>query len=233
MKQVMTLRPADAIAAGLSAETLSKVLRHAGVPFSENNLPETATVPAVCVWGFDALLAVDRLQSGIIAFDGPCASGKTTLAQYIADVLGLCQVHIDDFFLRPEQIKPERYAQPGGNIDWERFREEALLPLQAGRPFAYRPLDWKTHQLTAPKMITPTPVSIVEGVYSMHPSLRDQYTLAIFVEASLATRRGRLLRRNGEAMLARFDAEWIPREELYFASCGVRDACQVRISTEI
>ena len=57
----------------------------------------------------------------ILALDGPCASGKTTLAGEMGRKFGWSVVHMDDFFLRPEQRTPERYALPGGNVDHERF----------------------------------------------------------------------------------------------------------------
>ena len=34
---------------------------------------------------------------------------------------------MDDFFLRPEQRRPERFAEPGGNVDRERFAAEVLV----------------------------------------------------------------------------------------------------------
>lgn len=41
--------------------------------------------------------------------------------------------HIDDYFLRPEQRTETRLAQPGGNVDYERFAEEILNPLKSGK----------------------------------------------------------------------------------------------------
>ena len=39
----------------------------------------------------------------VIAIDGGAASGKTTLAGELAKRFGGACVHMDDFFLRPEQ----------------------------------------------------------------------------------------------------------------------------------
>ncbi len=77
----------------------------------------------------------------LIAVDGRCAAGKTTLAAQLQKDLGCDVIHMDDFFLRPEQRTEERLRQPGGNIDWERFREEVLTPFRQGAPFSYRPYD--------------------------------------------------------------------------------------------
>ena len=61
----------------------------------------------------DALL--QNQEHVLIAIDGSCTSGKTTLAAALQEKY-LCGVfHMDDFFLRPEQRTDERFAEPGGN----------------------------------------------------------------------------------------------------------------------
>ena len=65
-------------------------------------------------------LPQDR-QPLIVALDGRCASGKTTLAALLQQQTGCSVVHMDHFFLRPEQRTRERLEQPGGNVDYERF----------------------------------------------------------------------------------------------------------------
>ena len=70
----------------------------------------------------------------LVAIDGRCAAGKTTLAASLQAQLGCNVFHMDDFFLRPEQRTPERLHQPGGNVDFERFLTEVLRPLYDGDP---------------------------------------------------------------------------------------------------
>ena len=57
----------------------------------------------------------------LIAIDGPAASGKTTLAARLEKRYGADVLHMDDYFLQPHQRTPDRYAEPGGNVDRERF----------------------------------------------------------------------------------------------------------------
>ena len=59
----------------------------------------------------------------IVAIDGKCTSGKTTLAGRLAEIYDCNVFHMDDFFLRPEQRTAERFAEVGGNVDYERFQE--------------------------------------------------------------------------------------------------------------
>ena len=75
----------------------------------------------------------------IVAIDGPCASGKTTLAKQLSEGFDGFVIHMDDFFLRPEQRTKERFSEPGGNLDRERFWEEVLVPFRAEKEFSFRP----------------------------------------------------------------------------------------------
>ena len=127
----------------------------------------------------EALLAQNG--AAIVAIDGKCTAGKTTLAAGLAEMLDCNVLHMDDFFLRPEQRTPERYSQPGGNVDYERFREEVLLPLKAGKAFSYRPFDCSTFTLSAPVAVTPKKLNIVEGTYCLHPYLDYVYNLKLFL----------------------------------------------------
>ena len=59
----------------------------------------------------------------LVAIDGRCGSGKTTLGEYLKGQLDCNLFHMDDFFLRMEQRTPDRMKETGGNVDYERFYE--------------------------------------------------------------------------------------------------------------
>ena len=151
----------------------------------------------------------------IVAIDGKCTSGKTTLASKLAEIYDCNVFHMDDFFLRPEQRTAERFAQVGGNVDYERFREEVLLPLKSGRAFSYRPFDCSTFTLAAPVAVTPKKLNIIEGTYSHHPYFGDPYDLKILLTVDEKTQRQRILERP-PFLHKRFFEEWIPMENRYF-----------------
>ena len=88
---------------------------------------------------------------------------------------------MDDFFLRPQQRTPERYGQPGGDVDYERFQAEVLIPLKRGEAFFYRPFSCKTFSLDDAVEITPKALNIVEGTYCMHPYFGEIYDLKLFL----------------------------------------------------
>lgn len=166
----------------------------------------------------------------IVAIDGRCASGKSTLAKQLEENYGWPVVHMDDFFLRPEQRTSERYAQPGGNIDYERFSAEVLAPCSRGERVCYRPFDCHTMTLSDPVALPDSPVVIVEGSYSCHPALREFYDLKIFLSVEPRTQMERIIAREGEPYAQVFRQKWIPLEEAYFAAYDVEHGCDICFS---
>ena len=173
---------------------------------------------------------IDRLlktnSQVIIAIDGNCTSGKTTLAKQLAEIYDCNVFHMDDFFLRPEQRTEERFAEVGGNVDYERFREEVLLPLKSGTVFSYRPFSCSTFTLSDPVSVQPKQLNIVEGTYSLHPYFGDVYDLKIRLTISPELQRQRVLERP-EFLHKRFFEEWIPMEDRYFVGFQISQKCDV------
>ena len=170
----------------------------------------------------------------LVAIDGRCASGKTTLAGKLAErcesVLQVDHVHVihmDDFFLRPEQRTRERLSEPGGNVDRERVLEEVLIPIAEGRSCTFRPFDCRIQGLKSPILIEPGRITIVEGAYSCHPLLREFYDLKIFMDVEPEEQMRRIRIRNGEEGAEHFRTRWIPLEERYFTELHVREACDI------
>ena len=166
----------------------------------------------------DALLKQEGFA--VVAIDGSCTAGKTTLAGQLATKYDCNLIHMDDFFLRPEQRTPERFAEIGGNVDYERFREEVLTHLRRGKPFSYRPYDCSTGMLKAPVEVQPKKLTIVEGTYSQHPYFGDAYDLRIYLRVSEQLRTERIHKRP-EFLRKRFFEEWIPMEQQYFKAFSI------------
>ena len=160
----------------------------------------------------------DLLNTGkqiVIAIDGNCTAGKSTLASVLEKEYNCNVFHMDDFFLRPEQRTAERYAEPGGNVDYERFREEVLVPLKTGGAFAYRPFSCKTFKLSDSVAVTPKPLNIVEGTYCLHPYFGNVYDLKLFLSIDPQLQKQRLYQRP-QHVQERFITDWIPMEKQYF-----------------
>lgn len=174
----------------------------------------------------DSLLEAGNVK---LAIEGSSASGKTTLAALLEQIYGCTVFHMDDFFLRPEQRTIARFAQPGGNIDKERFLDEVLLPLSRGESINYRRFDCSTFTLTEPVSVTPKRLTVIEGAYSMHPELSEYYDLSVFLNISPELQKKRIEHRNSPEMAVRFFNEWIPMERKYFEAFDIEDCCNMSI----
>lgn len=170
-----------------------------------------------------------KSQSVVVAIDGGSASGKTTLSQMLEELYDCTVFHMDDFFLRPEQRTPERFAEVGGNVDRERFLEEILIPMKENKPISYRRFDCGTFTLCQPTIVVPKRLIIIEGVYSMHPELAPYYDLSVFLNISPELQKERIERRNTPQMVQRFFEEWIPLENIYFSEMKVKQRCEISI----
>ena len=140
---------------------------------------------------YDRLLTVirallDRQTRVIAAIDGRCGAGKSTLAAQLQAQLSCRVFHMDDFFLRPEQRTAARLAQPGENVDHERFLSEVLKPAQRGEAVVYRPFRCARQALDEPVTVPAARLTIVEGAYACHPALWDSYDLRVFLTVDAA-----------------------------------------------
>lgn len=165
-------------------------------------------------------------SSIIIAVDGFCASGKTTLSSALEKSLDCNIFHADDFFLRPEQRTPERLREIGGNMDRERLLSEVILPLKSEKAFSYRPFLCHSQKYGDEINITPKRISIIEGSYSCHPMLSDYYDLKLFITVSQKEQRQRILKRNPEKA-EMFFQRWIPLENEYFSSFKIMEKADI------
>ena len=177
----------------------------------------------------DALL--ESGQPLTIAIDGGAASGKSTLAALFADIYDCNVFHMDDFFLPPERKTQTRLAEPGGNVDYERFAAEVGKGLKSGGTFSYRPYNCKTGGFKETVTVSPKALNIVEGVYSLHPTLAGLYGFRLFLKTDTSTQTERIRKRSGEDMLPRFINEWIPLENAYFEKLGIEQACDLVFKT--
>ncbi|MCI6176418.1 hypothetical protein MR772_07775 [bacterium] len=181
-------------------------------------------------------LAAQHLQGVpaplLIALDGRCAAGKTTLANRLAEQYGWGVIHLDDFFLQPAQRTSQRLAEPGGNLDRERLISEVLLPLTRHRPGVYRVFDCRTMGFAAvPRPLPAAPVVLLEGSYACHPDLRPLCGLHVFLTVDPGEQLRRLTARN-PARLQDFRTRWIPMEEQYFRYFHIPETCDLTLVSD-
>ncbi len=168
----------------------------------------------------------------LIAIDGNCCAGKTTMAARLGSMLPANVFHLDDYFLQPQMRTPERLRQPGGNVDAERFLEEVLLPAKRGETAQVRKYDCHEDMLFAPVLVSPSRIAIVEGAYSLHPILMPHYDLKVFCRIDPALQLSRIRARNGAEALKVFQSRWIPLENHYFHALDILAQCDIIIDAK-
>lgn len=164
----------------------------------------------------------------LLAIDGPCTAGKTTLAAKLQERYNCTVIHMDEFFLRPAQRTQKRLAEPGGNVDYERFHEEVLLPLKTEEAFSYHPFSCKTFTLSESVQVMPKQLNIVEGTYCLHPYLDDVYNLKLFLSIDPELQKQRIYQRPHHVQ-SRFFTDWIPMEKLYFDFYGIPGLADIKV----
>lgn len=172
---------------------------------------------------------ISQKSNAVIAIDGCCASGKTTLAEKIAEKFGAQLIHADDFFLPPEMRTAERLAMPGGNIHFERFAEEVINGIKGGKTFEYRIFNCKTGGYDGTKTVDPSKPIIIEGAYSLRSEFADIYDYKIFMSVDERIQLDRILKRNGNEALEIFKSKWIPLENKYFEHFNIEEQCDMVI----
>ena len=182
----------------------------------------------------------------VAAIDGMCGSGKTTCAEWLARKYGCSVIHMDDFYLPVPLRTPQRYAEPGGNVHYERFLDEIVKPLAAlrkkvqnarqpfgmmdGEMLVYRKFDcMHMDYADEPVRIPVTPLLVIEGTYSLRREFLPLYDITAFMTCSKETQKARLLKRNGRERWEMFRTKWIPLECAYFDSMHPADAAMYRI----
>ena len=175
---------------------------------------------------------LSKKSNPVIAIDGPCASGKTTLAALLTEKYGFQIIQADSFFLPPEMRNEERLSQAGGNVHYERFNREVACGIKSGKEFIYGIYSCRTGTVTSSRPVSPLKPIIIEGSYSMHPEIQITYDLKIFIEADYETRLRRILERNGAEGLEIFKAKWIPLENRYFEEAGIKAKCDIKIKAD-
>ncbi len=158
--------------------------------------------------------------SAVVAIDGMCASGKSTVAAFLASVFDCNIIHVDDFFLPSDKRTTERLSEVGGNMHREKLASVLQDALRGD--FSYRPYQCWRQKEGESVYFHNKPLLIVEGSYSMHPELREYYDITAFSKISAEEQLARIKARDPE-LVDRFVKEWIPMEERYFEAMNISE----------
>ncbi|WP_433203919.1 uridine kinase family protein [Nocardia sp. CA-107356] len=156
----------------------------------------------------------------LVAVDGPAGAGKSTLAASLAVMCDAQVVHTDDF-------APANNELPW----WPRLVRQVLEPIARGRCGRYQRYDWDEHALAEWHDVVPGGVLVLEGVSSARAAVRDQLSLAIWIDTPRAVCLARGLERDGRHTLPLWEA-WMAAEEAHFAADRTRDHADLIVPGE-
>ena len=180
------------------------------------------------------LIPVLLEEARLIVIDGPCGSGKSTLAGLLARLYQTAPIPMDDFFLPFEMRTPERLGQPGGNVHYERFEQEVLDRLEAGKPVRWNRFNCSDGTLS-PREIPAADVIVIEGSYSHHPALREKLiqlnALLVYLSVDGEEQLRRIEKRD-PSLRHMFETRWIPLEKNYFEAYDIQGTADLVIESE-
>ncbi|NLJ97519.1 MAG: uridine kinase [Clostridiales bacterium] len=172
-------------------------------------------------------------KPSIIAIDGMCGSGKSYLADLLASRYESNVFHMDDYFLPLDMRTESRLTEPGGNVHYERFKEEVLDPLSLHKDVIYKPYICGLWKYDEPRKVEIKKLNIVEGSYSMHPYLNKAYDLSIFLEVDESEQHSRISQRKEKNDVQQFIDKWIPMEKQYFNYYNIPSLCDIILDTSV
>lgn len=181
---------------------------------------------------YNQLKHLEELDTpSIVAIDGMCGAGKSYLSNLIEQEFGCNIFHMDDYFLPLHMKTKKRLSEPGGNVHYERFKDEIIEGILRGGLITYRPFLCSIMDYGEVRNVEPTKLTIVEGTYALHPTLLDVYNYKVYLKVDSVIQQERILERNGEEKLKDFNQKWIPLERLYFDNLSIEEQCDVIYDT--
>jgi uridine kinase len=195
--------------------------------FNELYKPSYRVIKEVYGIYFEVFKRIDILMKTkdpiIIAIDGNRAAGKSTLAGIIKEIYSDSNIfHMDDFFLTPKLKTGKRLKELGGNVDYVRVKSEIIDGILSKEIFWYQIYSCVKNTMISKVKVFPEKLNIIEGSYSMHPTLIDNYSLKIFMGINKKEQSLRILKRNGPYMQKQFLNIWVPMEDKYIDGMNIK-----------
>ena len=158
-----------------------------------------------------------------IAVDGRGASGKSSLLEYLIELLpGYTALNGDDYF------EPLENQSAWGDFNDDRFSKDIIEPLKQSTSFTYRPYDWHAEPHIAETLIQVRRGFILERCYSFEFEL--DWDVKIWVEAPKELCLVRALKREAmprERVIEVWENVWQPREDEYIARVNPAEAADI------
>ena len=155
----------------------------------------------------------------LIGIDGLPCSGKSTLADMVAQQAGFECLSLDDFVL-PEAEWPS-HIRPAFPFEYMRYAAflGAIGDLATQGACVYQSFDWATLEVeTEPRHLRLDKPILVEGVSALNPAVEAYYELRVFVESDRATVLEAAAARGMGGWATEWKSLFLPSADLYMAT---------------
>jgi len=157
----------------------------------------------------------------LIAIDGPAGSGKTSLANQLANNLkSATTIHMDDLYNGWEDALTATLTR--------HLEEWVLDPLTQHQSVKYQKFDWINSEYGPTVEVSDVELLILEGVGAAQAKIRQQADLTIWIEVGAQIGLARVLNRDGAQILP-YMLKWQERESAHFIKDQTKENCQIFI----
>ena len=180
----------------------------------------------------------------LVAFDGPDAGGKTTMANRVAAALPgpVVRASVEGFHRRREvrmargMDSPEGYYRDSFNL--EALEEELLSPFLAGNGLVRtRVFDYRIDEAVEAEFeaVPPCATLIIDGVFLLRPELRRWWNLGIYVHVPDEVSLTRAIARDSDMYggphetEVKYRSRYLPGQALYRMEAHPQDAALIVI----
>lgn len=165
----------------------------------------------------------------VVAIDGKCGSGKTTLAEELKNKFDLSVVHMDDFYLPFQKRSKNWMNEIGGHMDFDRLIESVLVPYKNHKETDYISYDCHNDKYLQKIDIDLDKPLVIEGAYSCYPKIVSFVDYKIYIDIDDDRQYERLKNRNAKAV-DKFLSMWIPFENKYFDTFKIKENADLLIN---
>ena len=197
----------------------------------------------------ERILGIQKDSPVLIGIDGVDASGKTTLANELAEYLqdenrNIIRASIDGFH-NPEKVRYVKGKDSPEGYYYNSFNHEAIAkvllnPLSSGKlEYKTAVFDYRTDSevVLLTQKATDDSMLIMEGIFLFRPELIKYWDLKIFLDVDFKFTVQRAIKRAAERehigsdqeIIDKYNARYIPGQKLYLQEANPKDKADIVI----
>lgn len=156
----------------------------------------------------------------VVGIAGHSGTGKTFIAETIADQIDGRILPMDSYYLGGNEVSDGNFDVPTSQ-DLRLLREH-ICALKQNKVIEKPIYDFRTHERTGYERFNPAPVIIVEGLWALNEAVRSEIDVKVFVVSQFETRLERRIERDmkergrtRESIIERFKRDVEPMAKIH------------------